>query len=95
MLKSILFYIPTGANIIAILVAVYFLVTDAMRYSSSSNGPLLLVTLLMCGWVGLCFYLRTTPASTAGTILAWIPAIPLLGYGLMLLMFMILKPDMK
>lgn len=95
MLKSLLFYIPTSANIIAILVAVYFLVTDEMRYSSSSNGSLVLVTLLMCGWVGLCFYLRSTPASVAGTILAWIPAVPLILYGLFILMFMILQPDMK
>jgi len=95
MAKSILFYIPTSANIIAILVAVYFLITDATSSYSSNNGPLLLVTLLMCGWVGLCFYLKSTPASVVGTILAWIPAAPLLLYGLMILMFIILQPDMK
>jgi len=95
MLKSLLFYIPTGANIIAILIAIYFLITDAMWYNNSRNGPLLLVTFLMCCWVGLCFYLKSTPASVAGAILAWIPAVPLILYGVMILMFMILKPDMK
>ena len=93
--KSLLFYIPTGTNIIAILVAFYFLISDAMSEYGSGNGSLTLLTLLMCGWVGLCFYLRSTPARVAATILAWIPAIPLLLYGIFILLFIIINPDMK
>jgi hypothetical protein len=95
MFKSLLFYVPISVDIIGILVALYFIITDAMRQSSSSNGSLTFITLLMCGWVGLCFYLRSTPSHSLGTVLAWIPATPLLLYGLFILLFVILKPDMK
>jgi len=29
------------------------------------------------------------------TVIAWIPAVPLLGYGFFVLMFIIFKPDMR
>ena len=94
-MKSLAFYIPIVADIIGIVVALYFIITDAARNSSSSNGPLTLVTLLMCGWVALCFYLRSTKTPALGTVLAWIPATPLILYGLFILLFIILKPDMR
>ena len=94
-MKSLAFYIPIVADIIGIVVALYFIITDAARNSSSSNGPLTLVTLLMCGWVALCFYLHSTKTPALGTVLAWIPATPLILYGLFILLFIILKPDMR
>ena len=94
-MKSILFYAPTVVNIIGILVGVYFLVTDYIKKSSSKNSSLLLVTMLMIGWVALCSYLHFVRASSLGTTLAWIPATPLLLYGLFILLFIFLKPDMK
>jgi len=94
-MKSILFYVATVVNIIGILVAVYFLITDYIKKSSSKNSSLLLVTMLMVGWVALCSYLHFVRASSLGTKLAWIPATPLLLYGLFILLFIILKPDMK
>lgn len=94
-MKSILFYVPTVINIIGILVAVYFLITDYIKKSSSKNNSLLLLTMLMIGWVALCSYLHFVRASSFGTTLAWIPATPLLLYGLFILLFIILKPDMK
>jgi hypothetical protein len=95
MLKSLAFYIPIAADIIGIIVALYFIITDAARQSSSNNGPLTLVTLLMCGWVALCFYLRSTKTPALGTVLAWIPAIPLILYGIFILLFIIINPDMR
>jgi len=95
MLKNISFYIPTSVNIIGLLVAVYFILTDYTQYGSSSNGLLLLVCVLMGGWIALCFYLRNKKVPALGTILAWIPATPLLLYGLFILLFIILNPDMK
>jgi len=77
------------------LVAVYFLITDYIKKSSSKNNSLLLLTMLMIGWVALCSYLHFVRANTLGTTLAWIPATPLLLYGLFILLFIILKPDMK
>lgn len=94
-LKSILFYLAIGIDIIAILVAAGFLISDAIRQSSSSNGLLLLLTLAMCGWVALCWYLRLQQHGGIATILAWIPAFPLLMYGIFILMFILFKPDMR
>ncbi|MBI5917404.1 MAG: hypothetical protein HY842_18710 [Bacteroidetes bacterium] len=89
------FLLPIIADCLAILIALYFLITDALRQSSSSNGMLSLVTFGMCCWVGLCFYLHHIGKITLATSLAWIPAIPLLGYGLLVLLMVILKPDFK
>ena len=95
MVKSILFYVPFGIDIIAILIALYFLITDSINFSSADNTGLTLITVLFCGWVGLCWYLRSRGAYAWGTVLAWIPALPLLLYGLMILAFIVIKPDMK
>lgn len=89
------FKIAIAIDCIAILAALYFLVADFMRQSSSNNGPLALVTLAMCAWVALCYFLQTGGHRSVGTLLAWIPAIPLLGYGLILLAMIIGKPDFK
>ena len=94
-MKSLAFYIPIVADIIGIIVALYFIISDAARNSSSSNGSLTLATLLMCGWVALCFYLRSTKTPALGTVLAWIPATPLILYGIFILLFIIIKPDMR
>jgi len=94
-MKSWLFYIPTVVNIIGILVAAFFLIQDWIRRSSSNNKTLFLLTIAMIGWVALCCYLHFVQLSSLGTRLAWIPATPLLLYGIFLLLFIILKPDMK
>jgi hypothetical protein len=89
------FITAIAVNVIGIIVALYFLITDSIRYSSSSNGTLGLVTLIFCGWVGVSYYLYHHGQPTLASIMAWIPAVPLLLYGLFVLMFIILKPDMK
>ncbi len=89
------FKIAIATDCLAVLVAFYFLLADYLRQSSSSNGSLAVATLAMCGWIGLCFYLHSIGKTSIASTLAWLPAIPLLGYGLIVLLFIILKPDMK
>ncbi len=89
------FKIAFTTDCLAILVALYFLISDAVRYSSSSNGALGGVTLAMCAWVLLCYFLQSNGYKSIGTALAWIPAVPLLGYALILLMMIIFRPDFK
>lgn len=96
MLKSLLFYIPIAVDIIAILIALYFVITDSIHYTASDNNGLGIITFLMMGWVGLSWFLYTKEGTRAlGTIFAWVPAVPLLGYALIVLLFIILKPDMR
>ncbi|MCC7465397.1 MAG: hypothetical protein IT261_03965 [Saprospiraceae bacterium] len=87
--------IALAADCIAILVAIYFLYTDYARSSSSSNGLLNLVTMAFAAWVGLSFYLYHHGHPKIAAIMAWIPAVPLLGYGVMILLFVVFKPDMR
>lgn len=94
-LKLILFYIGIGIDIVAILIALYFIITDSIGFSSSDNTGLTIITLLFCGWVGLCWYLKIQGYPGIGAILAWIPALPMALYGLMVLLFIILKVDSR
>jgi hypothetical protein len=93
---SLAFKIAIAADVIAIVVALYFMYKDYFTsYSSSSNGLLSLVTMGLMAWVGFSYYLHTHGSPKIGAIMAWIPAIPILGYGLMILAFVIFKPDMR
>ncbi len=81
---------------IGILVALYFIFSDYIRYpGSSSNGSLSMLTLVACAWVGTSYYLYHHGHPKIAASMAWIPAVPLIGYGLFVLMFIILKPDMR
>lgn len=93
--KIILFYIGIGIDVIAVLVALYFIITDSIGFTSSDNTGLTVVTVLFCGWIGLCWYLKSQGSVGWGTVLAWVPALPLVLYGLIVLLFIILKPDMR
>lgn len=81
-------------NVIGVIVALYFVVSDSINYSTN-NGSLSLVTLIFCAWVGTSYYLYHHGHQVIASIMAWIPAVPLIGYGLFVLMFVILKPDMR
>jgi hypothetical protein len=94
MRKSLAFYFPISIDSLAVLISLYFLITDAIHESSSDNGMLTMITLVMIGYIILCWYLFSKH-NGAGTVLAWIPAVPLMLYGLFVLMFVILKPDMR
>jgi len=88
------YILALSVNVIGLIVALYFVITDSIKYSSS-NGSLSLVTLIFCAWVGISYYLYHHGHQSIASIMAWIPAVPLLGYGLFVLMFVILKPDMR
>lgn len=92
---SLSFKIALAADLIALLVAGYFLMSDYIRQSSSNNGPLALTTLVFMGWIATSYHLYMGGFRTAGSIMAWVPAMPIIGYGLMILLFIIFKPDMR
>jgi hypothetical protein len=90
------FYIGAGIDIFALLIAVYFMVGDALKGISGTNNPTMLsVALLMAALIGAAFWLKSAGKLVAANILLWIPGLPLAGYGLMILLFIILKPDMR
>ena len=89
------FKIAIAVDCIAVVVALYFIITDSMRASSSDNGSLSMVTIGMCLWIALCYFLHSGGYPRLGNTLAWVPAVPLLGYGILMLLFLILKPDFK
>jgi hypothetical protein len=90
------FYIGAGIDIFALLIAVYFMVGDALKGISGTNNPTMLsVALLMAALIGVAFWLKSAGKLVAANILLWIPGLPLAGYGLMILLFIILKPDMR
>jgi hypothetical protein len=92
---SLSFKIALAINSIGILISLILMISDSIRQSSANNTLLLIATLVFCGWVSGCFVLYQNEYKTLASIMAWIPAIPLLGYGLMILLFVILKPDMR
>ena len=93
--KQTFFYIGIAIDIIALLVALYFIVTDNINLSSSDNTGLTILTLLFGGWIGLCFWLKSKGSPGWAAVFAWIPAAPLFLYGLVVLLFIILQPDMR
>jgi len=94
-LKSFLFYIGFGINAIGILVSLVIIISDAIKGSSSKNGTWLMIVLGLCLWLALCWYLKSIGKIGLATNMVMLPAIPIGGYGLFILMFIILKPDMK
>lgn len=90
------FKIALSVDAIGLLVALYFILSDGIKYPDATyNGTLSLVTLLFAAWLGISYYLYHHGHPGIASGMAWIPAIPLLGYGLFILLFIILKPDMK
>lgn len=92
---NLLFKIALTIDSIAILVALYFLISDALKQTSERNGMLGLITLLLCGWMILCFYLFNNVNLYLGTAMAWLPAVPIVMYAFFLIALIILKPDFK
>ncbi|MEZ4934456.1 MAG: hypothetical protein R2788_20305 [Saprospiraceae bacterium] len=51
--------------------------------------------LVMGALIGAAFWLKHIGKLGYANTLLWIPGIPLAGYGLMILLFIIFKPDMR
>lgn len=92
---SISYKIALATDCIGLAVALYFLISDSVRQSSANNSTLTVVTLIFAAWIGISYYLYQHGQPKIASIMAWIPAVPLLGYGLIVLLFVVLKPDMR
>lgn len=90
------YVLALAVDCIGILVALYFLFSDYLKYPGThSNGTLGMVTLVFCCWVGISYYLYHHGRPGIASAMAWVPAVPLLGYGVFILLFILLKPDMR
>lgn len=93
---SWLFKIAFFVDAVAAFFAIWTVLSDYFRHPAHPTyGKLAVLTLVFCGWLGLCFFLYRSGHESAATRMAWLPAIPILGYAFFVLMFIILKPDMK
>ncbi|MCB0518862.1 MAG: hypothetical protein H6577_21145 [Lewinellaceae bacterium] len=96
-MKAIHFF-NTGAaiDIIALLAAVWMMVSDSLKgYSGTNNPTMFMVTFIGALIVGGAFLLKSAGYLKIATALLWIPGTPLLLYGFFILLFIILKPDMR
>lgn len=90
------FYIGAGIDIIGICIALYMMVGDMLKgYRGTNNPTMASITLGAAILVALAFWLKSSGHAKIGTALLWVPAAPLFLYGLFVLMFIILKPDMR
>lgn len=95
---KIAFYSAFGIDCIALLLAVYFVFEDATRFAGhpkNGGSGLILATTVLGVWTAGTYLLFHHNQKSLAVILAWIPALPVLLYGLFILMFIVLKPDMK
>lgn len=90
------FYIGAGIDLIALLIAVGMMIGDSLKgYSGTNNPTMFTLCLGMAALQGLAFWLKSAGYLGWASALVWLPGIPLLGYGIIILLFIILRPDMK
>lgn len=96
-MKAIWFFnIGAGIDVLAVIIALYFVVSDILSGTSGTNNPSMYKAILaMLVLIGLAFWLRHIGKMVLANILLWIPGFPLACYGIMILLFVIFKPDMR
>jgi hypothetical protein len=95
-MKSTFFWIGAVVDIIAVCVALYFILDDTLKGRSGTNNPMMIgLTSLMILLIIGAFLLKNAGKLVIANTLLWIPGFPLAMYGLFILLFIILKPDMK
>ena len=95
-MKSWIFYIGADIDIIGLGIVIYMMLGDMLKARHATNNPAMFgLTLLATALVVGAFLLKSTGKIGLANVLLWIPATLLLLYGLFVLMFIILKPDMK
>lgn len=95
-MKNIFFWAGAVIDSIAVLVALYFIMIDAIKgRSDTDNLTLISLTLLLASLVVGAFLLKNADRTGIANILLWVPGFPLAAYGLIILLFIILKPDMR
>ena len=92
---SISFIIALIANCLGILVALFFIINDMFYHPSVKNGLLIQLTLGLSLWTAVSYFLYRHDLKPIASTMAWVTAFPLLGYAVLILAFIILKPDMK
>ncbi|MCF8248246.1 MAG: hypothetical protein K9J37_23645 [Saprospiraceae bacterium] len=95
-MKTWLFWIGAGIDIIGLGIIIFIMLDDQLKGRTASNNPTLFgITLLATALVVGAFILKHFGKTGLANALLWIPATPLGLYGLFILLFIILKPDMK
>ncbi|MCC6725828.1 MAG: hypothetical protein IT258_15065 [Saprospiraceae bacterium] len=90
------FYLGAGIDGLAMLIAIYFVISDSLNSAQGTNNPSMYKVLLAMGaLITAAFLLKDNGKIGFANALLWIPGIPLAGYGLMILAFIIFKPDMR
>jgi hypothetical protein len=90
------FYLGAGIDILALLVAVFFYIKDMFsRYGGTNNPILFFLILAGACLIGGAFWMKAAGKLGLANLLVWIPGVPLAAYGLIILLFIILKPDMR
>jgi hypothetical protein len=90
------FYIGLGIDGLAVLIAIFFIVGDHLKGYSGTNNPTMYKALLgMLALLGAAYWLKHIGKVGFANALLWIPGSCLAGYGLMVLAFVIFKPDMR
>lgn len=96
MFSKTLFYIAATIDIIGILIAAGMMIDDWLKGRNATNNPTMfwlvagVTALVAVGW-----WLKNIGLVRIAIGLVGIPATPLFLYGVFILMFIILKPDMK
>ncbi len=95
-LAKIAFYSAFGIDCIALLLAVYSVYEDAFTgYPKNGGSGLILFTVILGAWTAGTYFLFHHNQKNLAVILAWVPALPVLLYGLFVMMFIVFKPDIQ
>lgn len=81
---------------LAVLIALGFVVVDVLKGRSGTNNPTMFLAIMaMAAIIFGAVYLKSIGKMSVANVLLWIPGFPLLAYGFFVLLFIILKPDMR
>ncbi len=96
MFSKYLFHIAATIDIIALLIGVGMMVSDSLKgYSGTNNPTMFTAVAIVAGLTGAGFWLKSIGWLKLATTLVSIPAVPLGLYGVFVLLFIIINPDMK
>lgn len=87
--------IALTADCLAAFLGLYLIFSEAQKRRPSQNKALSVLTLALLVVVGVCFYVYSLGNHKLAGILAWVPAVPILGYCLLVVLMVLLKPDYK
>ncbi len=95
-MKTWIFWIGAGIDIIGLGIIIYMMLDDHLKDRHATNNPTVFgITFVATALVVGAFILKHFGKTSLANVLLWIPATPLGLYGLFILLFIILKPDMK